>query len=614
MKVIFILFCIFPLFVNGQKYNIQFTNSSDKKTMKRSLIEGIQSSLDTLGKQIDVYNGSNIKPKNIEYYHRDSIVVDVIFFDSGYVGNLKLKSNNNVQEQSVLEYWHSKFDERQRILFYFVKENDTYVLKNLVLSKFMTKGQLLPLIVDYIKTNVSMQVASKPIECISNTLKSFSLALDLQYLNNIGPNAQKLIACDQYCKGSILYGGIWAWSEVVNTKADDILSLPLVYKSGSERREVVFKYFEKIKYIDNKRPRKGVDKTVENFCNANVYDYIIGRTLYCVNRKPPFNELSEIVSDENLYFSDNSVSPVDIALKDHDRPINVLNVDSLKKIVQNGKIRFDFQDGETKESLMKHNEFKNFYNQLKNSQYVCERRVVGSKFFIDSIGKELNDTFPCNKPFRNGMQYVIHAGRLKGASLFTENDPNTFHVETSDSSSLWKGYLLYNSFSNNQPTWCSAFAPRLCNNSFVLKNPSEEKKVELPIPYYNANGQHKFFANNNLYMELKEATTKYFETDTAVFVWSFADRGYPVIFTKSEDGHGHIEVAFPANLLEAGDLYNRRYYNSQKETTSLDVTSKYLSVGAGTFLGFKSWEKYSWLRKPETKAWLYLGYLKHINK
>jgi hypothetical protein len=148
----------------------------------------------------------------------------------------------------------------------------------------------------------------------------------------------------------------------------------------------------------------------------------------------------------------------------------------------------------------------------------------------------------------------------------------------------------------------------------VLKNPSEEKKVELPIPYYNANGQHKFFANNNLYMELKEATTKYFETDTAVFVWSFADRGYPVIFTKSEDGHGHIEVAFPANLLEAGDLYNRRYYNSQKETTSLDVTSKYLSVGAGTFLGFKSWEKYSWLRKPETKAWLYLGYLKHINK
>lgn len=57
---------------------------------------------------------------------------------------------------------------------------------------------------------------------------------------------------------------------------------------------------------------------------------------------------------------------------------------------------------------------------------------------------------------------------------------------------------------------------------------------------------------------------------------------------------------------------NKQYFDDVSSNTSLiSPGSEFFVVGAGARTGFKSYDAYDWLRKKNTKAFIYLGFLKN---
>ena len=170
---------------------------------------------------------------------------------------------------------------------------------------------------------------------------------------------------------------------------------------------------------------------------------------------------------------------------------------------------------------------------------------------------------------------------------------------------------------DNPRTWCNKYAMELSQRVYG-DDPTTGK---YPVPYSNDQGNEcnanmlfDYFTNHNdIYINLiAENDIK----DIPAYIWKIINQGYPVYFSwKNKSGDsGHIEIGVPFSFKNLGNNRDTDDYNTSLNNFTLinsinDPNNNYKSIGAGSNVGFKTYNEYDFLNSLAT-PFLYLGFLK----
>ena len=178
-------------------------------------------------------------------------------------------------------------------------------------------------------------------------------------------------------------------------------------------------------------------------------------------------------------------------------------------------------------------------------------------------------------------------------------------VRKGDNITPYLGWSQYSSFTLNQPTWCNVFAFELSKR--IFQNQKDPFTHDFPVPYgsdgKSANQINNFFneAKNTVYIEIENSK------QNIDLVWKLINCGYSMYFSLA-DNPGHIETGFPDGLPNFG---NRKTFDinfTKINYINQNSLTKHTCIGAGGYIGLKSYDKYFFLQKCQ--IFLYLGYLR----
>ena len=94
---------------------------------------------------------------NYSLERKDSLTVHLAFYDRGYIGNLKLKNENPIDEQQYVNLWQSDHTSGNHILFLFIRRFNQaeFEYKTVQVSADMQDQHLFTEVMDFIRANLS---------------------------------------------------------------------------------------------------------------------------------------------------------------------------------------------------------------------------------------------------------------------------------------------------------------------------------------------------------------------------------------------------------------------------------------------------------------------------
>jgi hypothetical protein len=501
-------------------------------------------------------NNSDYKDKKVK------IFVKIYFIDSKYntlilEKNMEVSNTNSsshffsndiisVPNSLVIKFW---FDENAAFKNFTVQENTNY-----------GNPQIPDIVETYIKEQILMKENNDVDKIVNKGLNAVKNAFDRRFQQKLIEQAPKMLKCRYYYKG---YTNIKMYSYYFTNETTN--------RSSDLQQSIVYLPPQTQQYYDVYLKQWTANR-------ANVFDAALGHEMMAIldnngniTANPQPNEL--FIYENEAYTPLNTLTTFDT-----DNLIDGSN------ITNNDKSYFTYLDN------------------LKNSKEIMQ--IDLSKYQNITPVKTNNATVPVSHS-------TIYKLKKEESIQISESDKlNAVEVKID---SLSKEFVWGNPvWRNKYQTWCNVFAQYLSlyiygkveETSLVPITRKEVTSEKTTNKYYNANALFDYFSTSPHYISLKKNE----DADIQV-IWNYINKGYPVYFSwKNPDGgSGHIETGFPANT--AINIWNRKTFEQENTDNSLDVNNKQLVVGAGSIVGFKSYERYKWLKNDETKAFLALQYL-----
>lgn len=151
---------------------------------------------------------------NYSLERKDSLTVHLAFYDRGYIGNLKLKNENPIDEQQYVNQWQSEHTSGNQILFLFIRgfNQAEFEYKTVQVSADMQDQHLFTEVMDFIRANLSgdpKTVVEKGTRFLANAIRPVWTADKRQA-------AEDLVGEDRYKKHHFnFFNNQWAGSSLL---------------------------------------------------------------------------------------------------------------------------------------------------------------------------------------------------------------------------------------------------------------------------------------------------------------------------------------------------------------------------------------------------------------
>lgn len=551
-----VCFCIMHN-VYTQTLQIHYTYFTDSTSIGQETRQRVADLLVKLGEVLDHPDIST------------SLPIDVVFLHPDYLGSLQFKDNakHNAQ-QNFVQWWNSQYDNSLRLLFFFEKVGSQYQFKVFEATPAVRDMQLPDLVYNYINEQIIAPHTNEPKEAVYWGLNAVKNAFDRRFMERLVEWGPRLLEFSYYYKGYSYITHPYYYFEYETTSRTGSISHPLSYYHEGNYYPV---------YFQGKPTQR-----------ALVFDHIIGHPL-----------TTSLGSNNNLSIS--STNSQNLYTNPSEQSYTLLS-----------SINLNFQ----KENILNFEgtPYSN-YDALPNGGLKTLAQYLVNSQRINTI-----EPNPSNQNrmhinegdiIRSNGSYRIYAGSING---FERNLSKIGTPVKVDSISPKMGWSVnwWNGFSFSQPTWCNVFAMDLSYKVFGLVD------GDSPVPYgdgnNNANKLNEIFKGKEIdFINITSLRVEYHQN-----IWGqFINKGFPVYFSSlgllNSDGSrrsGHIETAFPSNI--SGNKSNKTYFNSLPGSNVLKPSSEHLSIGAGTYTGFKSYNEFSFLNTPSSDIFVYLGYLRKV--
>ncbi len=482
-------------------------------------------------------------------YTRSDITIDIIFLDTSMVCNLILEGSHNAKNLLV-NNWLLSHQTSPSILLYFVKRNGVYVLRSIKVSDVLLNGQIPQIVLDYIHTQIANPLSKDYKACSKATINAFRNAFNLNHKETILTEGPLMRKCTYYYKGFAYIDVKYFYTQMENISRPSYYSDQIDYYFNSEYYPI---------YLTDKPDKR-----------ATVFDFLFGHSMQANIGSSYVSQIQN--SNKYVYVEQNGVHTL---LTEFDLSFDINDI-----------IAFDDEDRSTADAITDYNNLKNYAKSILESKYILILQPDESNNNEMQL-VETDNLVSENTRYRI-YEDVTH--RIDRTNKGRPQDADIITPEIGWSVGNWK-----TKFSYAQATWCNWYANDLSDLSGFYG-----------IPYgKSASGILNYIQENSSeYLDLENVKLPE-DVDLETYIWQYlVDNGYPVYFSSSS----HIETAFPSG--SSVEKSNRRYFEDDNGTFALDQTSNSLTIGGGGHTGFKSYNRYSWLKASNTYIYLYLGYLK----
>jgi len=531
--------------VYGQTLIVQSNNADDLKQYQ-SFAE--KTNINSMQKKLE-----NIVKSNPDYSN-SKIKIQIIFFDPLALGGLKLKSNHT-HSSDYVNVWKTTYADEDRILFFFEKQNGKYQLKDFVVSQNIENGQIPDIVTTYIKKEILMPKKDDHEDVVYKGLNAIKNAYDRRFQQKLIEHAPKMLECRYYYKWYTCIETYSCYFQNSTTQRTQDLNSTLMYLDSQGKYQDVY-----LKNWNNVR--------------ATIFNILIGHELI-------MNTGS--IDQSRLFIMDGT---------------SYKNIDYLGFSFDT-KDLFDYSLTEftSFESVSQQAEFK-FVETLKNSKNIMTMDL-GKRQQLKPL-LENGKTIPVSHTTSYKLvKETIHGPTI--TNLYNAEDNAQVTMITDEH--IW-GHPFWTGFQ----TWCNVYAQYLSRHIYgkhVAFGDGDDFLVPSKGGTMSANKLFDFFDKSPHYIDLKE------EGYTSDEIWvKLINKGYSVYFSRKNPNpnkSGHIETGFPETPQVDGK-YNRQKFENPQNTGGALGSDKF-AVGAGSTVGFKSYDQYDWIKYKDTKAFLALKYL-----
>lgn len=454
----------------------------------------------------------------------------------------------HIHNTDYIDTWKNMYAAENRIMFFFEKQGGKYVFKDFVITNAIQEGQIPDIVRNYIVEQI-LKPEKEISELVYKGMNAVKNAYDRRFQQKLIEHAPKMLKCRYYYKG---YTSITTYSYYfrnVTTNRHAELRLPIVYLHQGVYNAVHLKNWSETR--------------------ANVFDNLIGHELLSINNTTPQADL--------LYTQDGTVY----------RNLSISNLSFDTKDL------FDYSrtGHSTFENVVRQPEF-GFVETLKNSKTIMTMDLSNKKQLTAMQQNGLTI------PISHNTLYKLIKDTIHGPTASNlYNGEDNAQADSISAAQLW-GHPFWSGY----PTWCNVYAQYLSRHIYGQVN--GDYLVPSQGGTMNANRLFDYFNSSPHYKSLNK--------DNPEEIWEFINKGYPVYFSKSEVGKsGHIETGFPANIVV--NIWNGKIFGQENSNVSiLNATNNKLVIGAGGTVGFKSYDKYNWIKNDKTRAFLALQYLNNV--
>jgi len=552
-RTILLFTILLPVISIAQVVNIQSNNPEITNLKKQFVNTELKEIIERFEKVISNYDA----------YNKNDLKIDIIYFDSLNTGSLDY-TNPRIDSELIINKWKTKYIGEERVLFFYIKERNIYTLKSFVLSEGLNYGQIPDIVGKYIRNEIVLKQNTEKDQLYFG-LNALKNAFDQQFKKKLEDMGPKMLSFKYYYKGYSYIPQYYCYFKYEETERNESLNKELQYKLGSG-----------LNMSYNDIYLKNWDSQKANVFNADIDQELI----YFLNGSE--QEISDI---ENIYVKTNEQgSQIFSEYNNHITKNDLFDfsncthstIDNIPKTISTNKLRKISTELANSDSIIKleWNEGKKKYRKIKE-----------------------------NIPVNSSSLYKVYNGPVYGV-----NRNNLFNQQEVSKITSEIGWSLWPNASYNQATWCNVYASDLSRYIYG------EVDGDSPIPYgtqgYSANDLNdKLNSNKSAFIKLNHLEP---HNDPAN-IWKYINKGFPIYFSKKGDiipntnkrKSGHIETGISIQTA----LKNKIYYESTGEDNNkIDFSSKKITIGAGTYTGFKTYLKFKFLLNAE--VFLYLGYLK----
>jgi hypothetical protein len=486
--------------------------------------------------------------KNNPDYSATEITIQVTFFDPAALGGMKLKSSHSLSS-NYINVWKTTYLNENRIMFFFEKQNNLYAFKDFVVTQNIEDGQIPDLVINYIKEQILHPENNDAAKIIYKGLNAVKNAYDRRFQQKLIGRSPVMLFCRYYYKGYTCISTDSYYFQNTTVNRPDNLKQTVLYLHPGVYNNV---YLQKW-----------------NSYRATVFDVLLGHDLSVAFENdvlPPNN-----ISIEQLYINEGGVY-------NHLKSLNI-NFDT-KDLFNYSATHYN-----SYEDALASNNFP-YLEELKNSKEILVIDLSGKK----KVAPLMTDNSMV--PVAHSTLYNLRHDKIEGANTSDLiNGTDNPQADEITPEQVW-GHPFWTKLQ----TWCNVYAQYLSryvygviDGDFLVPSKGGNMNANSLFDHFNGSPHYKELPKN------EEIWTKYI------------NKGYPVYFSQKKDGgSGHIETGFPEIL--SGSKYNKQKFSDVENRNRLLGYDKFV-IGAGSIVGFKSYDEYKWIRNTETKAFLALQYL-----
>jgi hypothetical protein len=418
----------------GQYIVVQSDNAADLKRYEEQIQSG---NLKTLKNKLDA-----VIANYPDEYKNVNIIIQVAFYDSDkLINRLVFDSQIGRGHHDYLAVWKNKYNNEDRILFFFEKQNEQYVFKEFVVTQKISDGQLPDVVIEYINNQI-LKPEADPIKAVYKGINAVKNAYDRSFINKMQEIADRLIQERKYYKGYSF--GSYPYYTLESEATQTILPYDFCnfYAYVSNGNFNVISTVGDPNDFSNNNATLSAVLTQKNLVVANINDI----------------RLYSPITIDNIYVNSSNIYPY-----------------SYKKYIETGFTKENYVYAKNNAALILNSQKQ--IDKIIENPYTFLRWERGK---INKIWTQVlifsDDLFYCDQQYR-----VVYK---KG--MFTSGD----QVDEINGISQWV------SFTECQPTWCNQFARQLSKEIYNDKELWDANKT--------ANALFKFFTNNFDYISLKD--------------------------------------------------------------------------------------------------------------
>jgi hypothetical protein len=550
------LFLIILFFTIGRVYGQEIKVSSNNLEDQNNY----SNTIGTLTSDEIIYFSEkmNLLENGTDYFYNKTITFQVVLLDPNYIGSIELADQHIVKDEFI-EYWKEKYSSENRILIYFIKDNEEYILNEWDVTNEIETHQIFNEVKDYINTEIidpEIANGNSTIEIIPLLIKVLANAFDQTYkhkLITIGP--QMLNIPEYYQQGSTGPPRLNGWDYFYYEP--EILEYELF-----------------INHDDNETTElKHVYKYLYENLNATTVD-LINSELICYLDDNNNKVTIDLIGNENKFYYYNSENELSSIVVPED--------ESFDEFLQN---YFVIQQSKCCRGCV---EYTDLYDSLPNAKTWATRLYKSKENFLDrwqpkneikGINNEsgfLYSSFP-----RFTFTIVkVYSGHMEPSIL-----GEVYEYENGVGYDMKYGFSCYGGhFSRDKKSYCDVYAADLQNDIFDLT-------TYLPGGTSNIINEMRISEDYKDVTSLLGGPDKIWTNEKNYDVnfnkiWNFVDAGFMVYYVSPSD---HIETCFPREPAWTGVEYTigagSEYKKKEAEEYNFDCNIKSNKVrGVHVFL------------------------------